>query len=74
MVRNRNKVFLLPEPERFLYNISTKFLNLTKDNILLEDVYKIDLKDYKKWLKDNVLPKKFNIKTKLVTIKRSKRA
>lgn len=67
-IRNQNKIFTLPEADRFLFSVLNKLekLWLNFDNI--------DKKEFKKWLGFSVLAKQFNIKTDLVEIKKSKRA
>ena len=67
LVRNQNKIFTLPVPERFLYSVYQKLKKIWVDP-------NIEEKDFKKWLSFAVLPKQFNIKTDLVEIKNSKRA
>jgi len=66
-VRNQNKIFTLSSPERFLFSVYQK---LKKLGIKFD----IDEKDFKKWIGSSVLANKFNIKTELVEIKKSKRA
>ena len=66
-VRNQNKIFILPEPDRFLFSAYQKLKNIWLN-------FDIDDKDFKKWLKYSVLAKQFNIKTDLIEIKNSKRA
>ena len=77
MIRNKNKIFLLPQPERFLLNPLTKLYNFLKKEGLVEKIHlfkNFDFAIYKLWLKDEILVKSFNIKTKIVDIKGSKRA
>jgi len=66
-IRNQNKIFTLPQPDRFLFSVYQKLKILWLE-------FDIDEKDFKKWLAYSILPKQFDIKTDLVEIKKSPRA
>ena len=66
-IRNQNKIFTLPQPDRFLFSGYQKLKILWLE-------FNIDEKDFKKWLSYSILPKQFDIKTDLVEIKKSPRA
>ena len=66
LIRNQNKIFTLPVPERFLYSVYQKLLKLW--------VFTEENKDFKKWLQFAVVPSKFNLKTEKIEIKKSFRA
>ncbi len=66
-IRNQNKIFTLPESDRFLFSVLNKF-----EKIWLN--FEINKQEFKKWLRFSVIPKQFNIQTDLVEIKKSKRA
>jgi len=66
-VRNQNKIFVLPESDRFLFSVYQKIKRLGFD-------FWVDEKLFKKWLAYGVIVKEFNIKTELVEIKKAKRA
>jgi len=66
-IRNQNKIFTLPESDRFLFSVYQKIKKLWLE-------FDIDEKDFKKWLKYSIIVNKFDIKTDLVEIKWAKRA
>ena len=66
-VRTQNKVFTLPVPERFLFSVYSKLKNLW---LKLD----IDEKDFKKWLWFAIVPKKFDLHTQVVEIKKALRS
>ncbi len=66
-LRNQNKMFILPEPGRFLFSVYEKVKKLWLN-------FNIDEKDFKKWLWYSVLASRFDLKSELVEIKWSKRA
>ena len=66
LVRNQNKIFTLPVPERFLYSVYQKLVKLW--------VFNEENKEFKKWLQFAVVPSKFNLQTEKIEIKKSFRA
>jgi len=76
MIRQRQKVYLLPTSWQFLFstiNRAYNQLNVFKEKFDL--VFGSEfLKNYKNRLKENVLVKNFNIKTKIVEIKKVPRS
>jgi len=66
LIRNQNKIFTLPVPERFLYSVYQKLFNLW--------IFNEENKDFKKRLQFAVVPSKFNLKTEKIEIKKSFRA
>lgn len=66
-IRNQNKIFTLPDSDRFLFSVLNKIEKLWLN-------IDIDKQEFKKWLGFSVIPKQFDIKTDLVEIKKSKRA
>ena len=70
VVRRWRKEILLPLSEVYLINILNKVLQ-TKylSDYLGELIEGMNNKDFKKWLKFNVLPQRFNIRTVILTLK-----
>jgi CRISPR/Cas system endoribonuclease Cas6 (RAMP superfamily) len=68
MIRNRDFIYVLPVPEKFLVNPIMKIKNIC------QIFTKKDIEKYKHFLREYVLVNQFKIKTEKIVIKKSERA